>query len=199
MEDNDKEIIAAVLRGERTAFRTLVQRHGLSVQRVVARMVGKPEDVEELVQDVLVRAYQALHTFDSSRASLRTWLCRIAYNAAVSHLRANAKSADLLRAEYNEEALSRLDASDVASQPEVDAVLDEADADRLSLLREAIELLPATDQQLLQLRYTDEMTMNEIAYVTDHRPDYVATRLARLRQRIYHYIIDNEQHGKQQS
>lgn len=199
MEDNDKEIIAAVLRGERTAFRTLVQRHGLGVQRVVARMVGKPEDVEELVQDALVRAYQALHTFDSSRASLRTWLCRIAYNTAVSHLRTNAKSADLLRAEYNEEALSRLDAGGEAAQQEVDAVLDEAEGDRLTLLREAIELLPATDQQLLQLRYTDEMSLREIAYVTDHRPDYVATRLARLRQRIYHYIIDNELHGKQQS
>jgi RNA polymerase sigma-70 factor, ECF subfamily len=87
MEITDAAVVAQVLAGDRDAFRVLVERHSRSIYRVVYRMTGNQQDAEELVQEVLLRAYKSLGRFEM-RSNFSTWLYRIAINRTLDFLSA---------------------------------------------------------------------------------------------------------------
>ena len=87
MEITDAAVVAQVLAGDRDAFRVLVDRHSRSIFRVVYRMTGNQQDAEELVQEVLLRAYKSLGRFEM-RSNFSTWLYRIAVNRTLDFLSA---------------------------------------------------------------------------------------------------------------
>src|SRR5215469_12510970 len=87
MEVTDAAVVAQVLAGDRDAFRVLVERHSRSIFRVAYRMTGNQEDAEELVQEVLLRAYKSLGRFEM-RSNFSTWLYRIAINRTLDFLSA---------------------------------------------------------------------------------------------------------------
>jgi RNA polymerase sigma-70 factor, ECF subfamily len=86
MEANDRATVAQVVGGDQDSFRLLVERHGRAVFALAFRMTGNEHDAEDVVQDTFLRAYRALHTFES-RANFGTWLHRVAINCALDHLR----------------------------------------------------------------------------------------------------------------
>jgi RNA polymerase sigma-70 factor (ECF subfamily) len=86
MEANDGAAVAQVLAGDRDSFRVLVERHSGAVFRLAFRMTGNEHDAEDIVQETFLRAYRALHQFES-RANFGTWLYRVAVNCALDHLR----------------------------------------------------------------------------------------------------------------
>src|SRR5215472_3841159 len=85
MEVTDAAVVAQVLAGDRDAFRLLVERHSRSIFRVVYRMTGNQQDAEELVQEVLLRAYKNLGKFEM-RSNFSTWIYRIAINRTLDFL-----------------------------------------------------------------------------------------------------------------
>lgn len=87
MEVTDAAVVAQVLAGDRDAFRVLVERHSRSIYRVAYRMTGSQQDAEELVQEVLLRAYKSLGRFEM-RSNFSTWLYRIAVNRTLDFLNA---------------------------------------------------------------------------------------------------------------
>jgi len=87
MEVTDAAVVAQVLAGDKDAFRVLVERHSRSIYHVAYRMTGNQQDAEELVQEVLLRAYKSLGKFEM-RANFSTWLYRIAVNRTLDYLSA---------------------------------------------------------------------------------------------------------------
>jgi RNA polymerase sigma-70 factor, ECF subfamily len=85
MEVTDAAVVAQVLAGDKEAFRLLVERHSRSIFRVVYRMTGNQQDTEELVQEVLLRAYKNLGKFEM-RSNFGTWIYRIAINRTLDFL-----------------------------------------------------------------------------------------------------------------
>jgi RNA polymerase sigma-70 factor (ECF subfamily) len=86
MEVNDAAVVAQVLAGDQESFRVLVKQHSGAVFRLAFRMTGNEHDAEDIVQETFLRAYRALHKFES-RANFGTWLHRVAINCALDHLR----------------------------------------------------------------------------------------------------------------
>lgn len=86
MEAQDRATVAQVLAGHPDCFRDLVERHSHAVFRLAFRMTGNESDAEDIVQETFLRAYRALHTFES-RSNFGTWLHRVAINCALDHLR----------------------------------------------------------------------------------------------------------------
>jgi RNA polymerase sigma-70 factor, ECF subfamily len=89
-EDVDAEergLVLAAQQGDRDAFTVLMRRHYRKIYGVVYRMCGG-SDAEDITQEVFVKAFTALADFRYQRAAgLRTWLYRIAVNAAINELR----------------------------------------------------------------------------------------------------------------
>jgi RNA polymerase sigma-70 factor (ECF subfamily) len=79
------ELLDAAKRGDRDAFQRLVEPYRRKLQLHCYRMLGSPQDAEDLVQETLLRAWRGLGGFEG-RSSFRTWLYRIATNACLNAL-----------------------------------------------------------------------------------------------------------------
>ena len=174
---DEQRLIVRILKGHAEDYGYFLERYGGEVFAIVSRLVPNREDAEELTQDAFVRAYSRLDSF-IGRSSFSTWVCRIAYTVAVSWLRKK-------RIKY----LS-IDDHPHASYAEVDEVLD--DESRLDELRQAISLLRPDEQLLLELFYFESRPLADIAYILDVEPGTIATRLHRIRRKLYSLM----KHGK---
>ncbi len=174
---DEQRLIVRILEGHESDYGYFLERYGGEVFAIVSRLVPNREDAEELTQDAFVRAYSRLDSF-IGRSSFSTWICRIAYTVAVSWLRKK-------RIKY----LS-IDDHPHASDAEVDEVLD--DESRLEDLRRAISLLRPDEQMLLELFYFESRPLADIAYILDVEPGTIATRLHRIRRKLYSLM----KHGK---
>lgn len=174
---DEQRLIVRILEGHAEDYGYFLERYGGEVFAIVSRLVPSREDAEELTQDAFVRAYSRLDSF-IGRSSFSTWVCRIAYTVAVSWLRKK-------RIKY----LS-IDDHPHASDAEVDEVLD--DESRIEDLRGAISLLRPDEQMLLELFYFESRPLADIAYILDVEPGTIATRLHRIRRKLYSLM----KHGK---
>ncbi len=170
MQTDESQLIARILDGHAEDFGYFLERYSQEAFAIVVRLVPQQEDAEELVQDAFVRAFNRLDTFEG-RSSFSTWICRIAYTTAVSWLRKR-----------------RMKYLSIDDQPELsDTEVDEAfdDESRIKDLRRAISLLKPDEQTLVTLYYYDSRPLNDIAYILDVDPNTLATRLHRIRRKLY--------------
>ena len=170
MQTDDRQLIARILDGHAEDFGYFLERYSQDAFAIVVRLVPQQEDAEELVQDAFVRAFNHLETF-GGRSSFSTWVCRIAYTTAISWLRKR-------RMKY----LS-IDDQPQLTDTEVDEVFD--DESRIEELRRAITLLKPDEQTLITLYYYDNRQLNDIAYILDVDSGTLATRLHRIRRKLY--------------
>ena len=82
---SDRQVVDAVLAGNREAFRVLVERESQAVIAICRRIVGDPVEAQDVAQDAFTQAYQALATFRSD-GPFGAWLRRIAIRAAIGRL-----------------------------------------------------------------------------------------------------------------
>lgn len=184
----DQELIRSIVEGDGSAARQLIKRYERRVMQLVRRMVVRHEEAEEVVQDTFEGALRSLPTFDPQRASLPTWLLGIAYRKAAEHLH---RCRPVLYIEEHEGALQ--EAEDEAA---VDAALSEMTEERVNQLMAAIRTLSPAEQTLLQLRYTDDLSLAEIGSITGQSAAYTATRLQRIRRKLYHLITTQDYGNK---
>ena len=170
MQTDEKELIARILDGHAGDYGYFLERYSQEAFAIVVRLVPQQEDAEELVQDAFVRAFNRLDTFEG-RSTFSTWICRIAYTTAISWLRKR-------RMKY----LS-IDDQPKLTDTEVDEAFD--DESRIEELRRAITLLKPDEQTLITLYYYDNRPLNDIAYILDAEPNTLATRLHRIRRKLY--------------
>ncbi len=76
--------------GDKAAFERLVAKDLPKLRRITRRMIGHPEDAEDVLQEALVKSWKGIGTFDG-RAAFSTWLTAIVANAATDHLRARKR------------------------------------------------------------------------------------------------------------
>jgi RNA polymerase sigma-70 factor (ECF subfamily) len=175
-EATDPELIAAVLQGSELAFAGLVDRYRDRVFRLLGRYCRDPVECEDLAQDVFLKVYRKLHTFQHE-SSFFTWLYRIAVNAATDHLS---------RASYRRLRL-------VEDDNELNAGVDrDADSPAAALLtrelaavtRRIVDSLPEKFRTILVLREFEDLSYTEIAQVLQIQLGTVESRLFRARQRF---------------
>ena len=82
----DTELVEMAKAGDRDAFGVLVARHEAKIYGLCLKMLGNPEDAEDCLQEVFIKAFQALPGF-RQEARFSTWLYRIAHNACLMRLR----------------------------------------------------------------------------------------------------------------
>ncbi len=86
----DADMVGQAQRGNRDAFRALVEEHARGVFRLAFRMTGNDSDADDMVQETFLRAWKQIGRFDG-RASFGTWLHRICANCSLDLLRARKR------------------------------------------------------------------------------------------------------------
>ncbi len=172
---DDNDYIGRVLNGDVSAYASLVAKHKNLVFSIVLKIVNNREDAEEISQDVFLKAYQSLNTFEK-KSKFSTWLYRIAYNAAISKTR--KKKVEMVAIE--ETVITNY------STDEVSRTINEFDeTDRQVILEKALKQLPEEDNLLITLFYKNENSVEDISEITGLSVSNVKVKLHRIRKRLY--------------
>ncbi len=105
---DDRELVRLSQSGTESAFEELVRRHQQRVSALVGGILRRPEDVEDVAQQVFLKAYLGIRKFDQ-RAAFSTWLYKIAVNECWDYLRKKKVRPLVYEADLSEEQVSRLD------------------------------------------------------------------------------------------
>ena len=158
----------------------MLERYGNDVYAQVARLVPGRENAEEVYQDVFVKVFRNIMMYDAEKSSLRTWISRIAYNESISFLR--HKSMPVIYYEDREGEAEKL------SESEVEATFGQPNPETVQLIRAALKHLPPDERAIITMFYYEEMSLKDIAYVTESIPATVASKLSRTRKKLYKII-----------
>lgn len=187
--ETDQELIAAVLAGSDPAFATLVERYEDRVFRLLGRYCRDPIECQDLAQDVFLKVFCKLHTFQHE-SQFFTWLYRIAVNAATDHLsRASYRRLRLVEddAALDARAHDRLPRADEDESPLAPLL----DAELARVTRAIVDGLPEKYRTILILREYEDLSYTEIAEVLQIQLGTVESRLFRARQRFKDQLVRN--------
>ena len=187
------QLVAALKRRESTAFEQLIAQHGGILYRVALRLMGQPEEAEEVLQETLLTVYEKIHTFDE-RSALTTWLYRIVVNTALMRLRAKTRVPeellDTVGPQFTEEGQHAREEAEWALPPEEALLRQEA----LTVLQQGITRLPELYRAVYVLAEIEGLPHQEIASILDLTVGTVKTRLHRarlfLREALAAYFVD---------
>ena len=152
LRGTEQGLIERALAGDGSAFEALYWRHRPRVRATVARFVRHPDEAEDLVQVVFMKAFLGLMGF-RGQSAFATWLTRIALNACTSHLRTERARKNRL-----DEAAGLPPNGREVEDPEAAAVRRE----RRALVLRGIRSLPAPHQEAMWLHYVQERSYHEI-------------------------------------
>lgn len=174
MEKDDIHIIKEVLNGKSRQYEHILNRYSGQVFNLVMHIVSCEEDAEELTQDIFMKAFRQLSSFNED-SSFSTWLYRIATNTAISATR--KRKHDTIH----------LDDTAYSNIPDevLDDALDDDGEEQLQRLSDAIEKLNADERALITLYYMNGMPIAEVASIMKLTESNVKIRLYRTRKKLY--------------
>ena len=173
----EQQIVEAVRRGRREGQDALVCRYAERVFAMIVRQVTDVMDAEELAQDTFMKAFSRIDSYDPQKASLSTWLCRIAYHLTLDFLKRRRP----LIVPIEDSEIWQKDISD----EELETELSTGGEERIQRLQELMDELPDEERLLLTLYYFEDRPLTEIAYITGVEPGPLANRLYRTRKKLF--------------
>jgi len=160
-------------RGENSAFDRIVERYAADVAALANRLLGWPQDVDDVVQDVFVAAFRGLRDFRGD-CRLRTWLFTITVNCCRHYRRRYLRHARWIRRNENAPSLCLSE----------DAQIVAIDAERFSRVRQAVRALPTKYREVVVLRYLQGLETAEICRLLTITANALNVRLNRARERL---------------
>ena len=173
----DVQIVEAVKSGRREGQDLMFGRYAQEVFAMIVRQVSNEQDAEELTQDTFLRAFSHIGSYDPGRASLSTWLCRIAYRLTLDFLKrrrpfvVSMEDTEVWQTDINDEQL--------------EAELSTGNEERIQRLELLIDDLPPDERMLLMLYYFEDRSLDECSYIMDATSHALANRLYRIRKKLY--------------
>jgi RNA polymerase sigma-70 factor (ECF subfamily) len=182
-ENTSKTISIEALRsGDRLEFARMVEVYSGQIYRLALKMLGHPQDAEDVLQNTFLKAFQHIQGFEG-RASLSTWLYRIASNEALMLIRKKRPEtplADLAPDENEDEDFAPVNLADWCCLPEEELLTSEG----RTRLDQAIQRLPEKLRIVFLLRDIEGLSIEETGQALDLSETAVKTRLLRARLRL---------------
>jgi RNA polymerase sigma-70 factor, ECF subfamily len=176
LTDNELVDIVRYENGER--YSELIERYQGKLFTYIYRLIGDREEAADLLQDVFIKVYKNLHSYDSKR-KFSSWIYRIAHNEAVNHI----------KRKYLKKFVSWEDIS--ATKDKLDMRSTEEGADNAWVRKEvvaevdlAMNQLPLKYKQVLLLRYYSDKSYEEIAEILGKPVNTVGTLISRAKSKL---------------
>ncbi len=173
----EAELLLKAARGDEAAFLLLYERHRTPVFRFACRMLGSPQQAEDVTQECFLSILRRPEAFRAERASLRTYLCASARHLALK----------LLRKRGQETMVDDPpdDAADPSAGPRLgDPLQSVLDDEAAGAVRRAVEALPPLQREAVVLFEYQEMSLADIAAACEVDVGTVKSRLHRARERL---------------
>ena len=170
--------VEALRAGDRAEFARLVDAYSAPIYRLGLKMLGTPQDAEDVLQNTFLSALTHLAAFEG-RSSISTWLYRIASNEALMQIRRKRNNINIedLQTENSDEGLIPEIFMDWSALPESELMNGEAK----SKLDDAVNQLPESLRMVFLLRDVEGISIKETAEILSLTETNVKTRLLRAR------------------
>jgi RNA polymerase sigma-70 factor (ECF subfamily) len=186
--DEDRELIILAQKGDKAAFRRLVERHQRRAFAIAMGLVRDENDARELVQEAFLRVYRGLGTFQGG-SSFFTWLYRIVTNLAIDLMRKPGRR----DGELHDDQIRDDDTSDFPIVSRIDG------ADPLDVMRRreiaqriqtALDALPSYHRGVILMREVEGMSYEEMAQAMGVSKGTIMSRLFHARQKLQRALAD---------
>jgi RNA polymerase sigma-70 factor (ECF subfamily) len=148
-------VIERCLKGDQLAWASIVQQHRRKVFNLAYKFVGRYDEAEDLTQDIFIKIFKALHTFDR-RANFQTWLISVSRNLCIDHYRSVRKERATIARD--------VDASELTPASHERGPYGQLEQQDLKeIIRRAMAELPETLATAVTLRDLQEFSYQEIA------------------------------------
>jgi RNA polymerase sigma-70 factor (ECF subfamily) len=175
----EPELIARAREGDDGAFNQVVQAYRKRILGTIARLIGRPEDVEDVGQEVFLRLYYSL---DQLRAPevFEPWLYRLTVNSAYDYLRRHRRRHEARMADLSEQQVIMADAAAGTKQDH-----DEQQRGRVrDMVAALMGAVSEQDRILLTLKEIEGLSLKELEKVYGVNENALKVRLFRARQRV---------------
>jgi RNA polymerase sigma-70 factor (ECF subfamily) len=173
------ELIERARSGDDAAFNQVVQVYRKRILGTIARLIGRPEDVEDVGQEVFLRLYFSLDQLRTPEV-FEPWLYRLTVNAAYDYLRRQKRRRESRMSDLSEQQVMMADA--VAGSKQSD------ESQRRAKVKEQVEDLlgqvSEEDRILLMLKEVEGLSLKELEKIYNANENALKVRLFRARQRV---------------
>jgi RNA polymerase sigma-70 factor, ECF subfamily len=178
--DAIETVIQRCLQGDQSAWDVIVRQHWRKVFNVAYKFVGKHDEAEDLAQDIFLKVFKSLDTFDR-RANFQTWLVSVSRNLCIDHYRSVRKERETINRDVDAGELSPAS----PDESPFDAI---EQRDRVTLLRQALAALPESLRRAVLMRDIQERSYQEIAAALGLPEGTVKSRINRGRTELARQI-----------
>jgi RNA polymerase sigma factor (sigma-70 family) len=183
----DCELVKAALdRGDQGAYAELMKNYRDTLYFMMLKMTNNPEDADDLTIEAFGKAFKNLKQYTPDYA-FSTWLFRIASNNCIDFIR-KRKMNESVSVNLNELTDSGDDLADILPSPTRNPEEDIIRQQRIQALRDVIERLKPQYRKLIELRYYEERSYEEISVELNLPIGTVKAQLFRARELIYHIL-----------
>ena len=175
----DFGLITRAQKGDSAAFNEIVTAYRKRILGTITRLIARPEDVEDVAQEVFLRLYFSLDQLRKEEV-FEPWLCRLTVNAAYDYLRKQRRRQEFRMSDLSEQQVMLADAMAGGKA--------EQDDQRHKKVREAVDSLlgavSEADRILLMLKEVEGLSLKELEKVYNVNENALKVRLFRARQRV---------------
>ena len=175
----DSQLIATFQSGDLSVFNLLYHRHYDRIHGVILSVIYNPEDALDITQEVFLKAYQGLESFNRA-SKFYSWLYRIAINRCIDHMRRQSKHRVLIDAPFCEATFH-----DDLVHPS--AALERAEFHRQ--LRAALPALTPSQRRVFVLRYKEDLPLKAIAHQLGRSIGTVKAHLFHARRTLHDQLL----------
>lgn len=181
------ELIEKAKNGDDAAFNRIVQAYRKRILGTIGRLIRKPEDVEDIGQEVFVRLYYSLDQLRSPEV-FEPWLYRLTVNAAYDYLRRQRRRPESRMSDLSEQQVVMADAS-AGGKHQIEEL-------RRTKIRETVhsllEKVSNEDRILLMLKEVEGLSLKELEKIYKIKENALKVRLFRARQRVLKALDSGE-------
>jgi len=173
--ERDPELVTRCLAGDTRAWEELLRIHSRKIYNLCYRFSGQAQDSEDLTQEIFIKIYQTLRSYDPAQGTFQTWLNRIARNHLVDHYRRTRR--DRLTSSLQDEEIRLSQSSGPGTSPAEQV----ESRERKELLQAALDKLSPDMREAVILRDLQDLDYREIAQVLGVAEGTVKSRINRGR------------------
>lgn len=175
---SDEELCVLVQKGDKEIFGELVDRYQQKLSRYGRKFLLSTENIQDLVQDVFIKAYQNMQSFDTKQR-FSPWIYRIAHNTFINALK-----------KHSHTPFSLFDFDTIIPHLAYDdpATREREQKEMRTLIDKGLQQLPPKYREIIILYYLEELNYKEIADILHVPTGTVGIRLARAKKQLKKFL-----------
>jgi RNA polymerase sigma-70 factor (ECF subfamily) len=186
----DAVLVKRAVSGDEKAFKSIMKRYKNPVAQIIYKLVRDRSHLEDLTQEVFIKAFQHLGDFDYEH-QFASWLFKITNNHCIDYIRKKRLRVysidDQVKTEDGEIGY---EIPDSTYEPDLNLLREQ----KSKLIRSAIEALPKKYREVILLRHQEELSYEEIANETGLPVNTIKVQLFRARELMYKFLKDRIKH-----